>query len=425
MLRFSTRLPGFAPIIISFLLGCVECQAQAPTPEDLSQPTLPANTPVKLCLKQTISSKDAKPGQPVEFEVVEDVAVNGQVVIQRGATVTGSVRQVYLRGRGLKAAGLLVDLGGTQTVTGESVPLVGTTGAAGDADKMTAKDLPGMVAMAPEVIPVLPVALVMTLVPGKQFVLHAGMREMAHVQDSLALDPAKLRAAQVNVKKAGYATVFFSNMDSGWPHRHTAIFCGSVRLGHPAPLVVHLRPGQYTCSYEGYPTILEFEDGKEYFVSGQSFYDLYRNPFGGGDNLKEWNYENGRHALEKKIVDLTSTDPALFQQASGTGYQAELLDAIRAGGFRPRVRFGEREEQGDFVRYSGLLKRGKRDQVLYESDLLRIEADTLVYSRKDNSIEATGHVGFVDEKDRNHHAWQVSKIEVSFPDGQPQVKVSD
>ena len=109
MLRFSTRPPGLALIVISFLLGCVECQAQAPTQEKSSQPTLPANTPVKLRLKQTITSKDAKPGQPVEFEVVEDVAVNGQVVIQRGAAVTGSVRQVDLRGRGLKAAGLLVD----------------------------------------------------------------------------------------------------------------------------------------------------------------------------------------------------------------------------------------------------------------------------------------------------------------------------
>jgi len=78
------------------------------------------------------------------------------------------------------------------------------------------------------------------------------------------------------------------------------------------------------------------------------------------------------------------------------------------------------------VRYSGLLKRGKRDQVLYESDLLRIEADTLVYSRKDNSIEATGHVHCMDERDRNQKiAWQVLKIEVSFPDGQPQVRVSD
>ena len=53
--------------------------------------TLLDGTPVKLRLSQTISSADAKVGQEVPFEVVEDISVDQVVVLPKGATAIATV----------------------------------------------------------------------------------------------------------------------------------------------------------------------------------------------------------------------------------------------------------------------------------------------------------------------------------------------
>jgi hypothetical protein len=147
------RLPAFVPIMILFPLGFVECRAQSATAETSSPQILPANTPVILQLKKNLYKKDAKPGQPVEFEVGFDVVVNGEFFIQSGAAVTGSVRQVDKTGKG--PAKVLIDLGPTQTISGEMVRLapVGTKETKDEIDITFAADFP----------PIIPVFLVMNL----------------------------------------------------------------------------------------------------------------------------------------------------------------------------------------------------------------------------------------------------------------------
>jgi hypothetical protein len=53
--------------------------------------TLLDGTPVRLRLTQTISSADAKTGQDIPFEVIEEIKVDGTVVIPKGATALGTV----------------------------------------------------------------------------------------------------------------------------------------------------------------------------------------------------------------------------------------------------------------------------------------------------------------------------------------------
>jgi hypothetical protein len=101
--------------MIAFLLGSVECTAQSATAETSSPVILPANTPVILRPKESLYKKDAKPGQPVKFEIGFDVVVNGQIAIQSGTVVTGSLRQVDRTGKG--PAKVLIDLGPAQTVS--------------------------------------------------------------------------------------------------------------------------------------------------------------------------------------------------------------------------------------------------------------------------------------------------------------------
>ena len=61
---------------------------------DLPQPhTLLDGTPVKLRLSQTMSSADAKVGQEVPLEVVEEVKVDDVVVLPKGATTIATVTE--------------------------------------------------------------------------------------------------------------------------------------------------------------------------------------------------------------------------------------------------------------------------------------------------------------------------------------------
>ena len=207
MLRFVSRLPAFVPIMISFLLGSVECRPQSATAETSSPPILLANTPVQLRLKKNLYKTDAKPGWPVEFEVAFDVIVDEQVVIPSGAAVNGSVRQVDQTGRG--PAQLLIDLESTQTITGEIVRLTGPGTTKDDASlggKPRLKDVPGIVAWGPQIIPVLPVVVpvlaVMELFPGKKVLLHKDASAVAHVAANVALDAAKLKAGQAQFRES-------------------------------------------------------------------------------------------------------------------------------------------------------------------------------------------------------------------------------
>jgi len=69
-------------------------QAAQPAPAVPPPPhTLLDGTPIKLRLSQSISSADAKVGQEVPFEVVEEVKVDGEVVLPKGATAIANVTE--------------------------------------------------------------------------------------------------------------------------------------------------------------------------------------------------------------------------------------------------------------------------------------------------------------------------------------------
>jgi hypothetical protein len=65
-----------------------DVQSQSPA---ASKFVLEDGTPIKLVLGETISSSDATVGQLVSFEVVEDVLVDGIVVVPKGGTAWATV----------------------------------------------------------------------------------------------------------------------------------------------------------------------------------------------------------------------------------------------------------------------------------------------------------------------------------------------
>ena len=198
------KLSTLTPVMISFLLGSVECMAQSATAETSSPVILPANTPVILRLKESLYKRDAKPGQPVEFEVGYDVVVSGQILIRSGTAVKGSVRRFDHAGGG--PAKVLVDLGPAQTVSGEMARLASTgtpvTGNPGIGDAVGFVDEP----MALPIV--LPVFVAMKLFEKKVLLDKGagcgwfaglgtcGVWVVAHVAEDVALDPARQQAAQ-------------------------------------------------------------------------------------------------------------------------------------------------------------------------------------------------------------------------------------
>jgi hypothetical protein len=68
-------------------------QAPPPTPHTVPAFALVKDTPVRVRTLKAISSATAHAGDTVEFEVLEDVLVDGIVVIRRGAKATGSVAE--------------------------------------------------------------------------------------------------------------------------------------------------------------------------------------------------------------------------------------------------------------------------------------------------------------------------------------------
>jgi hypothetical protein len=74
-------------------------QPPAPVYEAPKGPvTIPQGTLLKLRTSEPVSSKRAKDGQPVQFMVIQDVAVGGVLAIPRGATVHGVVSEVKQAG---------------------------------------------------------------------------------------------------------------------------------------------------------------------------------------------------------------------------------------------------------------------------------------------------------------------------------------
>jgi hypothetical protein len=95
-----------------------QTQQKAPMYKEATGPvTVSAGTMLRLRTNEPVRSKKAKEGQPVEFTVIQDVAVGGVLAIPRGATMHGVVTEAKQAGD-LKGSPVLalrltsLDLGG-------------------------------------------------------------------------------------------------------------------------------------------------------------------------------------------------------------------------------------------------------------------------------------------------------------------------
>ena len=173
--------------------------APAPTPAVAAAPPAVATTPgvgflledgtpVHLVLSENLSSADAVTGQTVEFEVVDDVIVNGFIVIPHGATAWATVTDAEHKKRMGRAGKLDLNVDKVRLADGEKAMLRAVKDAKGGGH--TGAMVGAMVATSLVIWPAAPLFLLMH---GKDVTIPKGTNISAFVQGDLTLDESKFQ----------------------------------------------------------------------------------------------------------------------------------------------------------------------------------------------------------------------------------------
>ncbi|HEY0162602.1 MAG TPA: PEGA domain-containing protein [Edaphobacter sp.] len=156
-------------------------------------------TAVKLRLSENVSSADAKEGQQVLFEVIEEVSVQGTVVIAKGAQALATVTEAQAKRRMGRGGKLNVNIDSVRLVDGEKCQLraVKDNKGGGHVGAMTG-------AMVATTIVFFPAAPLFLFMKGKDITIPKGTEVTSFVQGDMKLDmakfgvPASVAAASAN-----------------------------------------------------------------------------------------------------------------------------------------------------------------------------------------------------------------------------------
>ena len=147
---------------------------------------LAEDTPVRIRIARTMSSKDARVDERVDFEVFEDIKVGNVVVVERGAMAIATVTEAHPKRRMGRAGKLNINSDYVRLVNGEKVLLRAVKGGSGG--NHIAAMTGAMVATSIVFFPAAPLFLFMN---GKDITIPKGTEVTAYVSADTPLDPAK------------------------------------------------------------------------------------------------------------------------------------------------------------------------------------------------------------------------------------------
>lgn len=145
-------------------------------------------TPVRLRFNRTVSSADAHVGDTVDFEVLDDISVNGVLVIPKGGLAFGTVTEAQPKRRMARGGKLEINIDYVKLLDGGKAALRAVKGGSGGGHTgaMTA----GIVATGIVFFPAAPFFLFMH---GKDLTLPKGAELTAYVNGDTNLDTAKFQ----------------------------------------------------------------------------------------------------------------------------------------------------------------------------------------------------------------------------------------
>lgn len=203
-------LPVFVLLLSSSLIVAQEPQAPAaatPAAAPQAAPSTPPpphtlldGTPVKLRLSQSISSAEAKVGQEVPFEVVEDVKVDDVVVLPKGAVAIANVTEAEHKKSMGRAGKLNVAISYARLSDNEKVALraIKEAKGGGHVGAMTG-------AIVATSIVFFPAAPLFLFIHGKDITIPQGTEITAFADGDMHLDMAHFGAAPQTVATAAPA----------------------------------------------------------------------------------------------------------------------------------------------------------------------------------------------------------------------------
>ncbi|HZQ95835.1 MAG TPA: PEGA domain-containing protein [Candidatus Sulfotelmatobacter sp.] len=149
-------------------------------------------TPLKLRINRTISSADAHVGDTVDFEVLEEVSVNGTVVIPKGGLAFATVTEAQAKRRMARGGKLDINIDYVKLISSEKAALRAIKDVKGGGH--TGAMVGGIVATSLVFFPAAPFFLFMH---GKDISIPKGTEVTAYVNGDLKLDIAKFQPATI------------------------------------------------------------------------------------------------------------------------------------------------------------------------------------------------------------------------------------
>ncbi|MGA3055384.1 MAG: PEGA domain-containing protein [Candidatus Korobacteraceae bacterium] len=205
----STGRPICALLLCALLTHAPLSGAQQAAPQ---QPTASANkfalddgTPVKLRLNRNLSSADAKTGDNIDFEVLEEVKIGDVVVIPKGNIALGTVTDAEHKKRMARGGKLDIEIDYVKLADGEKAALraVKETKGGGHTGAMTG----AIVATSLVVWPAAPFFLFMH---GKDTTIPKGTEITAYVNGNMPLDFAKFAPVAPSVSNVAASSTVAS-----------------------------------------------------------------------------------------------------------------------------------------------------------------------------------------------------------------------
>ena len=174
-------------ILSAFLISALVLSPAAVTAQEQAKPfVLEDGTPIKLVLSQNLSSATAHTGDLVAFETVEDVKVQGVLVIPRGSNAWATITDAQHKRRLGRAGRLDLNIDKVRLADGEKVLLRAVEGGSGGGHQGAM--IGAMVATS---IFTLGGSALFLLMHGKDMKIPEGTQVTAFIQGDVTLDPAK------------------------------------------------------------------------------------------------------------------------------------------------------------------------------------------------------------------------------------------
>lgn len=145
-------------------------------------------TPVKMRINRTVSSADAHVGDTIDFEVLEDVSVNGTLVIPKGGLAFATVTEAQAKRRMARGGKLDINIDYVKLVSSDKAALRAVKDLKGGGH--TGAMVGGMVATSLVFFPAAPFFLFMH---GKDISIPKGTEVTAYINGDMKLDIAKFQ----------------------------------------------------------------------------------------------------------------------------------------------------------------------------------------------------------------------------------------